>query len=43
MGFVLLNIVFRDLHQLDKKEFIEEIMSGVINGVKITDELALVG
>jgi len=41
--FVLLNIIFRDLHQLGKKGFIEEIMTGVINGVKITDELALVG
>ena len=41
--FILLNMVFRDLHQLGKKSFIEEIMTGVVNGVKITDELMLVG
>jgi len=41
--FVLLNMVFRDLHQLGKKGFIEEIMTGVVNGVKITDELMLFG
>ncbi len=41
--FVLLNMIFRDLHQLGKKGFIEEIMSGVVNGVKITDELMLFG
>lgn len=41
--FVLLNMVFRDFHQLGKKGFLEEMMSGVVNGVKITDELMLVG
>ena len=41
--FVLFNIIFRDLHQLGKAGFIEEIMSGVVNGVKLTDELALLG
>jgi len=41
--FVLFNIIFRDLHQLGKPGFIEEIMSGVVNGVKITDGLMLVG
>lgn len=41
--FILLNMVFRDLHQLGKKGFLEEIMSGVVNGVAITDELMLVG
>lgn len=41
--FVLLNIIFRDLHQLGKVGFIEEIMSGTVNGIKITDELALIG
>ena len=41
--FVLLNMIFRDLHQLGKASFIEEILSGVVNGVKITDELMLFG
>ena len=41
--FVLLNMIFRDLHQLGKPGFIQEIMSGVVNGVKITEELMLFG
>ena len=41
--FMLLNIVFRDLHQLGKPGFIEEIMSGTVNGIKITDQLMLIG
>ncbi|WP_297694317.1 DUF6326 family protein [uncultured Eudoraea sp.] len=41
--FILLNMVFRDLHQLGKKSFLEEIMTGVVNGVEITDELMLIG
>ncbi|MGB5387337.1 MAG: DUF6326 family protein [Eudoraea sp.] len=41
--FILLNMVFRDLHQLGNKSFLEEIMTGVVNGVEITDELMLIG
>lgn len=41
--FILLNMVFRDLHQLGKKSFLEEIKTGVVNGVEITDELMLIG
>ena len=41
--FVLLNIIFRDLHQLGKVGFIEEIISGAVNGIKLTNELALIG
>ena len=41
--FVLLNMIFRDLHQLGHPGFIEEMMSGVVNGVKITNELMLLG
>ncbi|SEL50698.1 hypothetical protein SAMN04487910_2665 [Aquimarina amphilecti] len=41
--FVLLNIIFRDLHQFVKSEFIEEIMTGTVNGIEITDELMLLG
>ena len=41
--FILLNIVFRDLHQLGKKGFLEEISSGIVNGVVISEELLLVG
>ena len=41
--FILLNIVFRDLHQFGKAGFLEELMTGMVNGITITDELALVG
>jgi hypothetical protein len=41
--FILFNMIFRDLHQLGKKGFLEEIMTGVVNGVEITGELMLVG
>ena len=36
-------MVFRDLHQLGKKGFLEEISSGIVNGVVISEELMLVG
>jgi Sec-independent protein secretion pathway component TatC len=41
--FILLNMVFRDLHQFAKSGFIEEVMTGFVNGIKITDELMLLG
>lgn len=41
--FILLNMIFRDLHQLGKKSFMEEILTGVVNGVEITDQLMLIG
>ncbi|MEK6152350.1 DUF6326 family protein [Flavobacteriaceae bacterium 3-367] len=41
--FVLFNMIFRDLHQLGKKGFLEEIMTGMVNGIKITEELMLFG
>lgn len=36
-------MLFRDIHQLGKKSFIEEIMTGMVNGIKITDKLMLLG
>ena len=41
--FILLNMIFRDLHQFGKAGFLEEMMTGVVNGVKITEELMLFG
>lgn len=41
--FILLNMVFRDIHQFVKAGFLAEIMTGVVNGVKITEELMLFG
>lgn len=36
-------MIFRDLHELGRAGFLEEIMTGVVNGVQITDGLLLVG
>jgi len=41
--FVLLNIIFRDLHQLGSEGFLEQLMSGNVNGVELTEGLALIG
>ncbi|MDW3193412.1 MAG: DUF6326 family protein [Cytophagales bacterium] len=41
--FILLNMVFRDIHQFGHAGFLEEMMTGVVNGVVITEELMLLG
>lgn len=41
--FILLNIIFRDLHQFVMPGFLETIMTGQFNGMKITPELMLIG
>ena len=41
--FVFLNMIFRDLHELGRPGFLEEVMTGVVDGVQITDGLMLVG
>ena len=41
--FVLLNIIFRDLHEFATAAAIDEIMSGFVNGVEITEGLLLIG
>jgi hypothetical protein len=41
--FVFFNMIFRDLHELGRPGFLEEIMTGVVNGVQITEGLMLVG
>jgi len=41
--FVLLNIFARDIHELGRPGMLEQIMSGVIDGVTITEELMLLG
>ena len=41
--FVFLNMIFRDLHELGRPGFLEEMMTGVVNGVQITDGLMLIG
>lgn len=39
--FVLLNMIFRDIHEIGTVEFLEQAMTGVFNGTVITDELLL--
>ena len=41
--FVFLNMIFRDLHEFGRAGFLEEMMTGVVNGVQITDGLLLIG
>lgn len=41
--FVLFNITFRDIHEILKPAFLEEVMTGTVNGVQLTDSLFLLG
>ena len=41
--FVLFNMIFRDLHEFGRPGFLEEIMTGIVNGVQITEGLMLLG
>ncbi len=39
--FVLLNILFRDMHELFRFGFLEEIILGTVNGTVMSEELML--
>ncbi len=41
--FVILNMLTRDIHELGRPGMLEQMMSGVIEGVKITEGLMLLG
>lgn len=41
--FVLLNVIFRDLHELFRPGMLEEMLSGTVNGVTVTDQDVLLG
>lgn len=41
--FVLFNMLFRDVHEIPTREFLEQAMTGSFNGTLITDELLLIG
>ena len=41
--FVLLNFIFRDLHELGKAEFLEQALTGTYNGRELTEALFLLG
>ena len=40
--FVLLNIIFRDIHEIVKPEFLAEMMTGTANSSQPSDELFLI-
>lgn len=41
--FVLLHMVFRDLHQFGNQAFVADMLRGEANGIKITEGLMVVG
>jgi hypothetical protein len=41
--FVLLNVIFRDLHELFRPGMLREMLSGTVNGVTVTDQVLLLG
>jgi len=41
--FVLLNIIFRDIHQLTLKSHLEMLLTGYFNGMEVTDTIMLAG
>ena len=41
--FILLNIIFRDIHQFALKSHLEMLLTGYYDGMLITDELMLLG
>ena len=41
--FVLLNVLFHDLHELFRSGLLEQMISGTVNGTRITEELILAG
>jgi hypothetical protein len=41
--FILLNIIFRDIHQLTLKSHLEMLLTGYFNGMEVTDTIMLFG
>lgn len=41
--FILLNIIFRDIHQYVLASHLEMLLTGFYNGIEVTDELMLLG
>lgn len=41
--FVLFNVLFRDIHELVTAEAVQEILTGIVNGNQITEELIFLG
>ena len=41
--FILLNVIFRDIHQFTMKSHLEMLLTGYYNGMEVTEELMLIG
>ena len=41
--FILLNIIFRDIHQFTMKSHLQMLLTGTYNGTEVTEELMLFG
>lgn len=41
--FVLLNFIFRDLHEIVKAEFLADAVNGIYNGREVTEAMFLLG
>jgi len=41
--FVLLNVIFRDIHEFISPGFLAEMMTGTVNGIQMTEELLFLG
>ena len=41
--FILLNIIFRDIHQFTVKSHLDMLLTGTYNGTEVTEELMLFG
>ena len=41
--FVLLNLIFRDIHEFFRLGLLEEMMMGVVNGTQVTEQVMLIG
>jgi hypothetical protein len=41
--FYLFNVIFRDIHEFIEPGFIEQVMTGTIDGFQITEPLLLFG
>lgn len=41
--FILLNIIFRDIHQMTLKSHLEMLLTGYYNGMEVTEMIMLIG
>lgn len=41
--FILLNIIFRDIHQMTLKSHLEMLLTGYFNDIEVTDTIMLAG